>query len=153
RSEEGPPPPAPSNKILVPAPDRSPAARHTIAAPISRPAPASGPHAPATSRAIRDRNRGLKHPCAAAAGENLPPRPRQKFWPGRTETAQIHPASRCEEQPAETVLAVPTVPSKYSLDRKSILPAFAGLACLKLMELMIGIEPMTSPLPRECSTN
>jgi len=24
---------------------------------------------------------------------------------------------------------------------------------LKMLELMIGIEPMTSPLPRECSTN
>src|ERR1019366_1841807 len=127
-AEAGPPPPAPSNKILAPAPDRSPAARHTTAAPTFRPAPASGPCVPVISRAARDRNRELELPCAAAAGESLPPRPPQKSSPRRTETAQTHQASRCEEQPAETVFAVPTVPSKYSLDRESILPAFAGLA-------------------------
>ncbi len=27
-----------------------------------------------------------------------------------------------------------------------------SIAALKLMELMMGLEPMTSPLPRECST-
>ena len=34
-----------------------------------------------------------------------------------------------------------------------LLPPFLPLPDSETLELMIGIEPMTSPLPRECSTN
>ena len=47
---------------------------------------------------------------------------------GRTKLLKLVQLLDAKSQPAETVFAIPTVPSKYSLDRKSVLPAYAGLA-------------------------
>ena len=47
-----------------------------------------------------------------------------------------------------------TLPLSYSRPAQGEVPCYYKLpnAPLKILELMMGLEPMTSPLPRECST-
>src|SRR5580658_2586619 len=76
-AETDPATPAWSNKTRAFAPDRSPSAPHTTAAPSLHSAPALGPPAPATFLDEPVQNRESELPCAATDEETV------RQFPGR----------------------------------------------------------------------
>src|ERR1035438_3621860 len=66
-------------------------------------------------------------------------------------------SGRRESNPRPTAWKAETLPLSYS---RILLPASTLVRakartyryCRRILELMMGLEPMTSPLPRECST-
>ena len=59
-------------------------------------------------------------------------------------------SGRRESNPRPTAWKAVTLPLSYSRATASSVHFLDG--CGEILELMMGLEPMTSPLPRECST-